>query len=114
MLRLELATLSEEGYDLPLTGFDEEDLARVLAQQEADDGLTDEDSAPDEPLRELGSRQAPCRIFRSERVPVSRNDIFRFPDQLLRNAGGPVLVPEPALLPNIGSDCLQHKTLVAQ
>jgi ParB-like chromosome segregation protein Spo0J len=47
LLRVELAALAEENFHVPLTGFDDEDLARLLAQQEAAAGLTDEDAVPE-------------------------------------------------------------------
>ena len=46
MLRLELALLQEGGYDLSLTGFEDEELARMLAEQDTGEGLTDEDEVP--------------------------------------------------------------------
>jgi ParB-like chromosome segregation protein Spo0J len=46
-LRLELAALREESFDLNLGGFDDEDLARLLAAADAAEGLTDEDAVPD-------------------------------------------------------------------
>jgi DNA modification methylase len=46
MLRVELAALQGVEFNLDLTGFAEEELARLLAEQEALAGLTDEDSAP--------------------------------------------------------------------
>ena len=49
MLRLEIATLREESFDLDLVGFDDEELARLLAAQDANDGLTDPDAIPDAP-----------------------------------------------------------------
>src|ERR1019366_8701067 len=45
-LRLELAALHEESFDLSLVGFDDDELARLLAQQDATEGLTDEDAVP--------------------------------------------------------------------
>src|ERR1022692_2730620 len=48
-LRLELAALHEESFDLSLVGFDEDELARLLAQQDATEGLTDEDAVLDLP-----------------------------------------------------------------
>ncbi len=48
LLRLELTMLQEESLDLNLIGFDDEDLARLLAAQEAE-GLTDEDAVPEVP-----------------------------------------------------------------
>jgi DNA modification methylase len=45
MLRLELGELADLGFDLALTGFEDEELARVLAQA-LEQGLTDPDEAP--------------------------------------------------------------------
>jgi ParB-like chromosome segregation protein Spo0J len=47
MLRLEIDGLRDVDYDLNLIGFDDEELALLLAQQEAADGLTDEDAVPE-------------------------------------------------------------------
>jgi DNA modification methylase len=49
MLREQLAALQEEDYNLDLLGFDDQELARQLAEQEAAAGLTDEDEVPDVP-----------------------------------------------------------------
>jgi DNA modification methylase len=49
LLRLELATLAGEEFDISLIGFDDIELARLLAAQDAADGLTDEDAVPDLP-----------------------------------------------------------------
>jgi DNA modification methylase len=46
LLALELQELSEADFDLSLTGFDADELARYLASEEAIAGLTDEDTAP--------------------------------------------------------------------
>src|ERR1022692_1600606 len=46
-LRLELVALHEGSFDLSLVGFDDEELARLLAAEEATAGLTDEDAVPD-------------------------------------------------------------------
>ena len=47
LLRLELAMLQEEQYDLNIIGFDDNELARLLADQDAAEGLTDEDAVPE-------------------------------------------------------------------
>lgn len=47
LLRLELAALEEENFNLQVTGFEDEELARLLALQEAAAGLTDEDAVPE-------------------------------------------------------------------
>jgi DNA modification methylase len=49
LLRVELAALQEESFDISLIGFEDEELARLLAAQDAADGLTDEDSVPELP-----------------------------------------------------------------
>jgi DNA modification methylase len=46
MLRIELAILHEEDFDLNLVGFDDVELQRLLEAQDAASGLTDEDSVP--------------------------------------------------------------------
>ena len=47
LLRVELAALQEEDFSLELIGFDDDELARLLAAQDAAEGLTDEDAVPD-------------------------------------------------------------------
>jgi hypothetical protein len=49
LLRVELAMLQEEDYNLDLIGFEDVELKRLLEAQDAADGLTDEDSVPDVP-----------------------------------------------------------------
>ena len=50
MLRLELAELQAEAFDLELLGFSDEELAELLADpEELVEGLTDEDAAPEPP-----------------------------------------------------------------
>src|SRR5438128_9038161 len=49
MLRLELTALQGDNFDLNLIGFADDELARLLAAQDAAEGLTDEDAVPDLP-----------------------------------------------------------------
>src|SRR5258708_19245009 len=49
MLRIELAALQEENFDVNLLGFHPHELARLLAAEDAVPGLTDEDAVPDPP-----------------------------------------------------------------
>jgi DNA modification methylase len=46
-LRLEIEALRDADYDLNIIGFEDEELARLLESQDANGGLTDEDSVPD-------------------------------------------------------------------
>ena len=49
MLREQLAALQDQDFNLDLLGFDDQELARQLAAQEAAAGLTDEDEVPEVP-----------------------------------------------------------------
>ena len=49
LLRLELATLAGEAFDINLIGFDDVGLARLLAAQDAPEGFTDADAVPELP-----------------------------------------------------------------
>src|SRR6266853_910460 len=49
LLRLELAALVGEEFDINLIGFDDFELARLLAAQDAAEGLTDADAVPELP-----------------------------------------------------------------
>jgi DNA modification methylase len=46
LLRAELAALQAEDFDVSVIGFEDEELARLLAAQDATEGLTDEDAVP--------------------------------------------------------------------
>src|SRR5712691_8278846 len=46
LLAAELAALQQEDFGVSLIGFDDEELARLLAAQDAAEGLTDEDAVP--------------------------------------------------------------------
>src|SRR3989440_5405819 len=57
LLSQEILELKNLDYDLSLTGFDDRELAQLLAAQDADAGLSDEDSIPDlsqTPIASLG------------------------------------------------------------
>jgi DNA modification methylase len=49
MLREQLAALRDQDFNLDLLGFDDQELARRLAEQEVAAGLTDEDEVPEVP-----------------------------------------------------------------
>jgi DNA modification methylase len=59
LLRSELVALQEEDFDVSLLGFEDEDLARLLAAQDASEGVTDEDAVPalpETPVSRTGDR----------------------------------------------------------
>src|SRR6202035_269287 len=49
ILRIEIEALQDESFDVSLLGFEDEELARLLAAQDASEGLTDEDAVPEPP-----------------------------------------------------------------
>src|ERR1700693_5455761 len=49
LLAAELAALQQEDFNLGLVGFEDEELARLLAGQDANEGRTDEDAVPELP-----------------------------------------------------------------
>ena len=49
LLTAELAALQEEDFDINVIGFEDVELARLLAAQDATEGLTDEDAVPELP-----------------------------------------------------------------
>jgi hypothetical protein len=49
MLRIEIEALQNESFDVSLLGFEDVELARLLAAQDAIEGLTDEDAVPELP-----------------------------------------------------------------
>jgi DNA modification methylase len=55
LLKLELADLKLDEFDLSLTGFDDDELARLLAEAPTD-GLTDEDDVPEPPAAPVTRR----------------------------------------------------------
>jgi site-specific DNA-methyltransferase (adenine-specific) len=51
MLKLEFAELTDQGFDLDLIGFSEEELAEIIKEPEQlTEGLTDEDAVPEVPI----------------------------------------------------------------
>jgi ParB-like chromosome segregation protein Spo0J len=55
LLRVELAHLQDEDFDLSIIGFEDEELSRLLAAQDAAEGLTDEDTVPELPERPVSA-----------------------------------------------------------
>jgi DNA modification methylase len=49
LLAVELKEIQKADFDLALTGFEDEELARLLSAQDAAEGLTDEDAVPEVP-----------------------------------------------------------------
>jgi DNA modification methylase len=56
LLALELREIQDAEFDLGLTGFEDEELSRLLAAQDATPGLVDEDAAPELPQTPVSAR----------------------------------------------------------
>src|ERR1700683_4013255 len=80
LLRSELAALQEEDFDVSLLGFEDDDLARLLAARDATDGLTDEDAVPALPETPV-SRTGDLWLLGDHRLLVgdatTREDVIR-------------------------------------
>ncbi len=80
LLRAELAALQEEDFNVRIIGFDDEELARLLAAQDAAEGLTDEDAVPGLPESPV-STTGDLWILGSHRLLVgdatNENDVAR-------------------------------------
>lgn len=50
LLSLELGELDEAGFDLSLTGFTDDELAKLMLAEDTEQGLTDEDEVPEPPV----------------------------------------------------------------
>jgi hypothetical protein len=53
MLRVELASLQEDGFNLDVIGFTDVEMENLSCDPEDHAGLTDEDAVPDEPERAI-------------------------------------------------------------
>ena len=74
LLRVELAMLHEDDYNLDLLGFDDVELPRLLEAQDAYPGLADEDAVPEPPARSGGTSG---RSVRTRRPPADLRRLHR-------------------------------------
>src|SRR5271168_5089776 len=58
MLRVEIEALEDENFDVSLLGFEDVELAQLLAAQDAIEGLTDEDAIPELPEKPVPDRRS--------------------------------------------------------
>ena len=101
LLRLELGQLDEEGFDLSLIGFDDDELTNLLIPEQID-GLTDEDDVPEVPkvpvtvegdVWVLGNHRVMCGDSTSidavdKLMPETANMVFTDPPYLMDFTGG--------------------------
>lgn len=93
MLGLELKALQEEGYNLELTGFDERELEKFLAQP-GEDGMCDPDEVPEEivdPITKLGDTW----ILGSHRLRCGDSTVTTDVEALLGGVSPHLMVTDP-------------------
>jgi DNA modification methylase len=94
LLRLELEALREVDFNLELTGFAGDELARLLAEQERLLGLTDEDSAP--PLPEIPvSATGDMWILENHKVLCGDATVLDDVQRLVGNNVADLIVTDP-------------------
>src|SRR5258708_3713223 len=93
LLRVELATLQAEDFNIGLIGFEDDELARLLADTDAG-GLTDEDAVPDPPEDPV-TRTGDLWLLGPHRVLCGDATAA---DAVLRVCGAPGSRPQPFLM----------------
>jgi ParB-like chromosome segregation protein Spo0J len=89
ILRIELAALQQEDFDLSLIGFEDDELARLLAAHDAAEGLTDEDSIPElpeAPVCEAGD----LWILGDHKLLIGDATVQTDADRLMGRSSGPI------------------------
>ena len=94
LLRVELAALQEEDFGLDLIGFEDDELARLLAAQDAAEGLTDEDAVPDLPINPV-SAVGDLWILGSHRLLVGDATVGAEVTRLMANDAADLIFTDP-------------------
>jgi DNA modification methylase len=95
MLALELAELSDAGFDLALTGFDADELADLMAGGEADNqGQTDDDAVP-EVAQEVVSRPGDLWMLGGHRLLCGDSTVAASYEQLLQGESADMVFTDP-------------------
>ncbi len=95
LLRLELADLRAEDFDLDLTGFDLDEIDRLLAEPEADQaGLVDDDDVP-EPAEEAVTRPGDVWVLGDHRLLCGDATVLADVERVLAGAAPHLMVTDP-------------------
>ena len=97
LLRIELSELREEDFDISLTGFDDEEIDRMLAEAEEEpdiQGSTDEDAVPDQ-QEETVSREGDVWIMGPHRLLVGDCTKEESYEALLQGEHAALVVTDP-------------------
>jgi DNA modification methylase len=94
MLRIEIQALQDADYDLHLVGFDDEELRSLLAQQDAIEGLTDEDAVPELPEKPV-SVIRDLWLLGDHRLSVSDATVCANAERLMANERADLIFSDP-------------------
>jgi len=94
LLRIELTALQDEDFNINLIGFEDEELARLLADQETAQGLTDEDAVP-ETQQTLVSAHGDLWVLGNHRLLCGDATVQADVDRLMAGAAADLVFTAP-------------------
>ena len=94
LLRIELTALQDEDFNINLIGFEDEELARLLADQETAQGLTDEDAVP-ETQQTLVSAHGDLWVLGNHRLLCGDATVQADVDRLMAGAAADLVFTDP-------------------
>ncbi len=94
LLRSELEALEEEGFDLPLVGFSDEELADLLADPDAASGNTDEDAVPEVPAEPV-TKPGDLYILDNHRLLCGDSTVLANVERVLDGALADMVFTDP-------------------
>ncbi len=95
MLRIELQSLQEDGFNLDITGFDADALAELMAGEETTvDGNTDEDAVPEVPVTPI-SRPGDIWVLGEHRLLCGDSTVAESYDRLMQGEPADMVFTDP-------------------
>ena len=95
MLRIELQSLQEDGFNLDITGFDADALAELMAGEETTvDGNTDEDAVPEVPVTPI-SRPGDIWVLGEHRLLCGDSTVAESYDRLMQGEQADMVFTDP-------------------
>ncbi len=107
MLKLELTALQQEDFNIEIIGFDDDELARLLADQDAAEGLTDEDAVPDLPESPI-TVSGDLWILGNHRVLCADATVLTHVERLLGSDAADLVFSDPPYNCNYEGYTKQH------
>ena len=95
MLRIELQSLQDDGFNLDITGFDADALAAIMAGEETTvDGNTDEDAVPEVPVTPI-SRPGDIWVLGEHRLLCGDSTVAESYDRLMQGEPADMVFTDP-------------------